>query len=189
MRQKTGLLETAMALAVALVVLFSLGYVYLKGFSQQRQGQAFYAEFDAVGGLSVGAPVKINGATVGQVHSVEINPQKSYTVMVKFSLRKDLPIPEDSSMAIVSETLLGQPALTLTPGMQTKLLAAGSTIYNTTPPVGLMDLVERSFFGSKTDEAKTDDAGARDEGREDGRHEKDESSPSSDAGMSLVPST
>lgn len=157
MVRKKSILEISVSVMILIVVALTLGYVYRQTYGDTAK--TLKAEFDNVGGLMVGSPVKINGVTVGQVRSMDLNPKKNFTVVVAFSVPDDIDLSEDTEAAVVNETLLGNPVLTLTPGSLDEPLAADGVIYRTTPPANFGDLLERFLFSSKNDDSKDGEKG------------------------------
>jgi ABC-type transporter Mla subunit MlaD len=153
---KSGFLERVIAWCVLALVGACLAYVYTYVY-QKNQGIVFKAEFDAVGGLAIGGPVKINGAVVGVVRDIALNPEKNFNVVVSFSVQKDIDVPEDSEVSIVNETLLGQPVLILVPGVQDKPMVSGGVFYRTTSPLNMNELIERMLFHKNEEPASKEE--------------------------------
>lgn len=110
-----------------------------------------YAEFDNVGGLAVGAPVKVGGVVVGQVASIDLNDQ---TLKPSVSLNMNIKyyrFPETSSLSILTSGLLGSQYLGLTPGFyddDVAYLEDGDTIFDTNSALILEDLIGKFLYQS-----------------------------------------
>ncbi len=84
-------------LFVVSVLIFVWGLNYLKGIDLFSPDNTYYVEYKNVSGLKVSNAVTINGFPVGQVRDIVLKPDFS-GIVVKFSVKKDFPIP-DSSVA------------------------------------------------------------------------------------------
>jgi phospholipid/cholesterol/gamma-HCH transport system substrate-binding protein len=75
------------------------------------------AAFDNVGGLKVGAPVKLAGVRAGQVTAISLEPSRGYKAFVVLVLEERYgTIPSDSIAAIQTASLLGGNFIAITPG-------------------------------------------------------------------------
>jgi phospholipid/cholesterol/gamma-HCH transport system substrate-binding protein len=76
-----------------------------------RGGQALglYQAFveESVAGLNVQAPVKYLGVDVGKVSDIDIDPQNSRRVRLRFEVRRDTPIKQDSVAVLKTQGLTG----------------------------------------------------------------------------------
>lgn len=86
--------------------------------------------FNDVEGISVGSPVKIAGVVVGEVTAVELQPAGN--AVVKYTVRKDVPVPADVTAQITTSGLIGERYLALVPGTTT--LAQGEQPILLPPP-------------------------------------------------------
>lgn len=128
---------------IALTVVVSLcllywGIEYLKGINLFKPANFYYAKFEKVEGLTVSAPVTVNGFQVGQVREINYD-YASNQITVLMSLDKELRVPRGSQVSLSSD-ILGTAALTLN-------LAKSDSYYNvgdeipTAVKAGLMDKV------------------------------------------------
>lgn len=134
--------------AVAIVVLAGLLAWALGTGEGGSAGTELRASFNRIDGLALGSDVKIAGVAVGRVTAETIDPS-SYLATVRFSIRPDLHLPVDSSASILSEGLLGGKYLSIAPGGDTRVLAAGGLITATQGSIGLETLLG-NFIGSVT---------------------------------------
>lgn len=103
------------------------------------------ARFDNIGGLKVGAPVRISGVRVGQVTSIAYDPSV-YKAAVGMSIeRKFDKIPDDSDAAIQTEGLLGANYVALNPGGSDTYLHAGTELQFTQSAIVLENLINKLF--------------------------------------------
>lgn len=118
----------------------------------KQPGYTVTAEFDNIGSLKVGAPVRMAGVRVGDVKKIGYDNQ-SYRADVTMRIYPQYnEIPEDSSASIDTEGLLGGQFISISPGGLTTYLKNGSQILETQPAVVLENLINKLFasFGSKS---------------------------------------
>jgi phospholipid/cholesterol/gamma-HCH transport system substrate-binding protein len=89
----------------------------------------------------------LSGIKVGTVSRLELDP-KTYAAVAYLSLRNDVKLPDDSSVRITSEGLLGNQYLSIEPGGSQKLLAPGGEIENTQGSIDLIGLLGKAVFGA-----------------------------------------
>ena len=127
----------ALSVVVSLCLLY-WGIEYLKGINLFKPANFYYAKFEKVEGLTVSAPVTVNGFQVGQVREINYDYADNQ-ITVLMSLDKELRVPRGSQVSLSSD-ILGTAALTLN-------LAKNDSYYNvgdeipTAVKAGLMDKV------------------------------------------------
>ncbi|MFF5204431.1 MCE family protein [Streptosporangium sp. NPDC000396] len=94
--------------------------------------------FDDVSGLHEGDQVKIAGAPVGQVDSIEVVNGKAE---VTLSVRSTVRVPSDSSAAIRWRNTIGQRVVYLEPGAAKDMLGDGARVKRTSSVVDIGELV------------------------------------------------
>lgn len=104
---KVGVLAT-----VCLFLLF-FGFNFLKGVNIFSPTNAYHGVFCNLHGLEEQAAVYIRGHKVGQVDKLHYDFAKDSAFTVDISIRKDIALPEGTSMALVSDGLLGGMAIEL----------------------------------------------------------------------------
>jgi phospholipid/cholesterol/gamma-HCH transport system substrate-binding protein len=119
-------------LAIVAIAALVIGYNFLRGSNVLSSDHTYYATYPKVDGLNVGAIVVLNGIKVGQVKSMELQPEKGNTVRVALELEKSLVIG-DSTTASLGGSLLGSKAITLTLGRNSKVYTGGEEIRTVTP--------------------------------------------------------
>ena len=87
----------------------------------------------------------MSGIKIGTVISSSLDP-KTYFADVVMSIRRDVKIPEDTSVAVSSEGLLGGTFLSLSPGGSDEMLQAGGEITMTQGSIDLMGLLGQMIF-------------------------------------------
>lgn len=105
------------------------------------------AQFSSVQGLRNGANVEIAGVQVGRVSAITLDPE-SYVAKISMKINKDIALSDDTMASIKTSGLIGDKFIELTPGGSDDLLAEGSSITDTEPPVDLIALISKYVFGS-----------------------------------------
>ena len=104
----------------------------------------------AADGITVGTDVRLAGVRVGSVTDLTLNTE-TFRADVGFTVLDDVEVPEDSTVAISSEGLLGGNFVELLPGGSLEALAEGDEIYNTQSSVSLVTLLLRYVGGNGGD--------------------------------------
>lgn len=86
--------------------------------------------FNDVEGISVGSPVKMAGVPVGEVTAIQLQP--SGNAIIRYTVRKDVPVPADVTAQITTSGLIGERYLALVPGAA--VLAEGEQPILLPPP-------------------------------------------------------
>ncbi len=128
---------------VALLLLF-LGIDFLKGVNVFKPANYYTASYTNVNGLTVSAPVTLNGFKVGLVRSLEYQYDNPGHINVELSLDKELKLPVGSKAVIVCD-MLGTATVQLE-------LTDSKTFYNVGDEIeaetasGLMDKVSTDLM-------------------------------------------
>lgn len=109
---------------------------------------ALTASFRSLEGVSVGTDVRLAGVKIGTVGSVELN-QSTYRADMVMAIRDGILIPDDSSVLISSEGLLGGTFVEIDPGGSPFNFEAGSEIEDTQGAVSLISLLLRFVSGGE----------------------------------------
>jgi len=103
------------------------------------------AEFDNIGDLKVGAPVRMAGVRIGDVSAIGFDTQ-SYRADVHMHIYPQFSqIPEDSYASIETEGLLGSQYVGISPGGLSTYLKNGSQILQTQSAIVLESLINKFF--------------------------------------------
>ncbi|CAK9883695.1 MAG: putative phospholipid ABC transporter-binding protein MlaD [Candidatus Erwinia impunctatus] len=169
--------EVLVGIFILLALLAAL-FLCLRVASVQSLGNAptwsLYANFNNIGGLKAGAPVKIGGVVIGRVSSIVLDnmtlePRVTMEIEDQYN-----QLPDTSSLVINTAGLLGEQYLTLKvgfydPDMGVSMLKDGATLQDTKSAVVLEDLIGQFLY--KSNDAKT---GSSDDG---GEKKSDTTSP------------
>ena len=98
--------------AILAVLILVFGIDYLKGINLFKPANYYYVSYTDVQGLSVSAPVTVNGFKVGQVRDIQYEYDNPGHVLVELSLNRDLKVPRGTK-AILKADLLGTASIHL----------------------------------------------------------------------------
>ena len=121
------------------IVLFIIGFSYLKSNDVFVSDRVFYAVYDDVEGVSKGTPVTISGFNVGSVQDIKFYKNTS-KLLLKFRVENDFTFSKNSLAQIYETGLIGGKALSVIPKYGEQLAKNGDTLKSSTAP-GLTELV------------------------------------------------
>jgi phospholipid/cholesterol/gamma-HCH transport system substrate-binding protein len=151
--------NTTEVLVGGVVLAAAVGFVLYAGqatgFTTTARGYPLTASFRSIEGVSVGTDVRLAGVKVGAVTALKLNPE-TYRAEAVFDVAKDIKIPDDSSVVISSEGLLGGNFVEIYPGGSLFYYKPGDEIIDTQGSVSLISLLLK-FVGGGSDGGK--DAG------------------------------
>ena len=105
-------LKIGVLTAVA-ILLFIIGYNFLKGTDVFSSTDTYYARYDEVDGLGLSNFIKIKGLNVGRVTNLVLEKGKQGGIIVEFTVDEDFKLPKGTVARIVSSDLLGTKAINL----------------------------------------------------------------------------
>jgi phospholipid/cholesterol/gamma-HCH transport system substrate-binding protein len=121
--------ERGLEWKVGLLILISsailVGFIFVLGNFSFRPGYTFYVDFDYVGALQPGAPIKVSGIKVGKVKDIEfrggaVDPALGKRVQVRVAAwiedRVQESIRSDAEFFINTAGVLGEQYLEIVPG-------------------------------------------------------------------------
>lgn len=111
---KTGIL------GVIAIVVFVLGYNFLRGTGIFSNKKVIRARFDNVQGLVNASNVQLSGVNVGLVNEIEFNPKNANEILVSFTVNKEIQIPKNTKAIIFADGLMGGKAIRLELGNDSK---------------------------------------------------------------------
>jgi phospholipid/cholesterol/gamma-HCH transport system substrate-binding protein len=109
------------------LVVFILGFYFLKGINLFSTKNRYYAVYGTVDGLYKSNLVVINGYRIGIVSDMQINPTNG-KVVIEILSENDFPIPSDSKASIQSTDLVGGKVVSIILGKATSHFKSGDTI-------------------------------------------------------------
>jgi phospholipid/cholesterol/gamma-HCH transport system substrate-binding protein len=143
MRERGLEFRVGLLLLVAMVVL--VGFVVVLGSFSLRSGFTVYVDYDYVGNLQSGAPIKVSGIKVGKVKDLEfkggaLDPVTKRRVQVRVEAwiedRARESIRGDAELFINTAGVLGEQYLEIVPGQDYERppVAPGAILRGTDPP-------------------------------------------------------
>jgi len=137
--------EILTGLAVIVIAVLFLFYALSRAQALSGSGYQLTAQFSDIGGLTIGADVKLGGVVVGHVTNEHLDPQ-TYAAIVKLQINNDIQLPSDTSASISSDGLLGGNYVGLSPGGSNTMLAAGQSFPVTQSAINIEDLLGKFIF-------------------------------------------
>ncbi len=113
-------------LAVISLVIFFVGFYFLKGANLFSSDQEYYCYYNSVEGLQNSANVQIKGLNVGHVAAMHLEPGKGVRVTV--SISKDIQLPLGTIASLESFDLLGTKMIRLDIGSGPGILPKGAQL-------------------------------------------------------------
>ncbi|MFQ3213383.1 MAG: phospholipid/cholesterol/gamma-HCH transport system substrate-binding protein [Marivirga sp.] len=114
-------------LAISSLVIFYIGFNYLKGVEFFDPTNEYYALYEKLDGLTVSNPVLLSGLSVGRVSDIEILQDDEDRVKVYFEVREGITLGTQS-VALLSTDLLGTQTIVLQRFEVTDVLLQGSEV-------------------------------------------------------------
>ncbi|MDF1871658.1 outer membrane lipid asymmetry maintenance protein MlaD [Vannielia sp.] len=105
------------------------------------------ASFRSADGVSVGTDVRLAGVKIGAVQQLDLNRQ-TFRADMTFAVEEGVDLPEDSTVAISSEGLLGGNYVEIIPGGSPFNLEEGGEIEDTQGAISLIGLLSSFVSGS-----------------------------------------
>ncbi|MFV0336373.1 MAG: outer membrane lipid asymmetry maintenance protein MlaD [Tropicimonas sp.] len=133
-----------LAVAAAFVIYAAQG----SGMAAAPGSYELSASFRSVEGIAPGTDVRMAGVRIGTVTGLALNPE-TFRADLTMSVADTLELPEDSSVAISSEGLLGGNFVELVPGGSPFTLAPGDEIQDTQGALSLLALLAKFVSSSE----------------------------------------
>ncbi|QLG46670.1 MlaD family protein [Costertonia aggregata] len=126
------------------ILLFIMGYSYLKASPLFDDSKTFYAVYKNVGGLQPGTQVTINGLTVGKVQDIKFK-DRSGSLVVTFSVNNSLEFSKNSRAELYDTGIIGGKGIQIRPAFDgSRMAKTGDTLATDTRP-GLTELVQQKL--------------------------------------------
>ena len=116
------------------------------GLVARTDSYSLTASFRSVEGVTVGTDVRMSGVKVGSVTALSLNP-KTFFADATVSVRNGIAVPDDSTILVTSEGLLGGSFVEIQPGGSPDDLAPGAEIENTQGAVSVIALLMKFVGG------------------------------------------
>lgn len=145
--QNNSAVETLIgAVVIAIAVAFFV-FAYSSTGAGPISGYDVTAKFNRADGINVGTDVRLSGIKVGTVSRLALDPM-TYNAVLTLSLESNVKLPDDSSVRITSDGLLGNQYVSIEPGGSQTPIAAGGEIENTQGSIDLIGLLSKAMFGA-----------------------------------------
>ena len=120
------------------ILMFIVGFSYLKSNNIFSSDRTFFAIYDDIEGVSVGTPVTVSGFNVGSIQDISFY-QNTMDILVKFRVENKVKFSKNSDAQIYETGLIGGKALAILPN-NGPLAQSGDTLRSSIAP-GLTELV------------------------------------------------
>lgn len=126
------------------ILLFIMGFSYLKSTPIFDNSKTFYAVYPNVGGLQSGTAVSINGFSVGKVNDIKFLDEKG-NLLVTFTVGNDFQFSKNSLVELYDTGIIGGKGLQIRPVFDaTGVAQSGDTLQTETRP-GITDLAQQKL--------------------------------------------
>ncbi|NHF61098.1 MCE family protein [Flavobacteriaceae bacterium TP-CH-4] len=126
------------------ILLFILGFSYLKSTPLFDTSKQMFAIYPDVGGLQPGTPVSINGLNVGKVNDIRFLDSQG-NLLVTFTVDSDFSFSKNSPAELYDTGIIGGKGLQIIPIFDGSPLAkSGDTLKTNTRP-GLTELAQQKL--------------------------------------------
>lgn len=125
-----------------------------EGLTRAADSYELTASFRSVEGITVGTDVRLAGVKIGTVTELALNPQ-TFFADAKVTVRKDVVVPEDSTIVVASEGLLGGAFVEILPGGSPMNLEPGAEIEDTQGAVSMIALMMKFVGAASGDSTET----------------------------------
>ena len=120
------------------ILMFIVGFSYLKSNNIFSSDRTFFAIYDDIEGVSVGTPVTVSGFNIGSIQDISFY-QNTMDILVKFRVENKVKFSKNSVAQIYETGLIGGKALAILPN-NGPLAQSGDTLRSSIAP-GLTELV------------------------------------------------
>ncbi len=104
------------------------------------------ASFSNASGIAVGSEVRISGVKIGSVTGFELD-SINYNAILKLAIQNNIKLPIDSSAKILSNSLIGDKFISLTPDIDDTYLGNNDLISFTQSSLSFEELLSKLLFG------------------------------------------
>ncbi|NNE77340.1 MAG: MCE family protein, partial [Pricia sp.] len=126
------------------ILLFILGFSYLKSSPLFEDGKTLFVVYNDVGGLQVGTPVTINGLTVGTVSNIKFKGQGG-NLVVTLSIKDDFSFSKNSPAELYDTGIIGGKGIQIKPVFDGAPMANSRDTLPSTTQLGLTQLLQKQL--------------------------------------------
>ncbi len=131
---------------LAMAIGFAVYAGQIAGLGASSAGYPLKASFRSAEGVSLGTDVRLAGVKVGTVTAIDLDPA-TFRAATEFTVKNGVDIPDDSSVVVSSEGLLGGNFVEILPGGSTFNYEAGDEVLDTQGAVSLISLLMKFVAG------------------------------------------
>lgn len=135
-------------LVITSLLLFIWGYSFLKGSDLLSSYKKLNIIYDNVEGLGVGAPVTINGLTVGKVNKIDLKNDTG-KLWVEIQVDSDLPISKSSVAEMYAPSALGGKQIAIVQNLNDKVQTVSGDFLKSNEKLGMIDNIAGQIPGVK----------------------------------------
>ena len=111
---KQNYIETILgAITFLIASLFLVKFISVNSDKSSESSYLLKAKFIKVGGIMIGNDVKLSGVKIGVVSDVKLD--EDYFAEVIFKIYSEIKVPEDVTVEVANDGILGNKYLSLTP--------------------------------------------------------------------------
>ncbi|MEP3374484.1 MAG: MlaD family protein [Maribacter dokdonensis] len=125
------------------ILLFIMGFSYLKSTPIFDNSKTFFAVYPNVGGLQSGTTVSINGFSVGKVNDIRFLDERG-NLLVTFTVGNDFKFSKYSTVELYDTGIIGGKGLQIKPIFDGAPAQSGDTLKTETRP-GITDLAQQKL--------------------------------------------
>tara|TARA_R110002051_G_scaffold303610_1_gene372583 strand:- start:39820 stop:40788 length:969 start_codon:yes stop_codon:yes gene_type:complete len=126
------------------ILLFIMGFSFLKSSPIFDNSKTFYAIYPNVGGLQSGTSVSINGFNVGKVINIKFLDEQG-NLLVTFNVSNEFEFSKNSTVELYDTGIIGGKGLQIKPVFDaTGIAQSGDTLLTQTRP-GITDLAQQKL--------------------------------------------
>ncbi len=126
------------------ILLFILGFSYLKSSPLFENGRTLYAVYKDVGGLQVGTPITINGYVVGNVTNVKFKDQSGNLVVTLF-VKNDFSFSNKSPAELYDTGIIGGKGIQIKPVFDGSPMGKSGDTLPSSTQLGLTQLLQKQL--------------------------------------------
>ena len=133
MDKKRLSLEFKVGLFTIIALLLLFVFIFTQTKKGQWRGYEIGVTFDYIGGLDIGAPVRLSGVRVGEVRSIEILSEPMPKVLIKLRLKRDVKIGKNSRITIRTLGIIGEKYVEILPSSEKEYISKGEIVEGVNP--------------------------------------------------------
>jgi phospholipid/cholesterol/gamma-HCH transport system substrate-binding protein len=120
-------IKVGILVLIGVLILFYMSFKVEKFGLFREDGYELSVILDNASGLDMRTPVFVAGVQVGNIKKISLS---GYKAKVRMLLSKNVKVPVDSTIAIKSQSLLGDKYIEIIPGVESKYFSEGDKITN-----------------------------------------------------------